>query len=130
MDDTAQRVAARFKTARDIPNPLVDMNRQQATRRLYKMIGRIPDGFFRDNSWRPIHEIFKVFRKNGIEYEITDTEYWKNEEGEPAGKKWKIEIASTNTRGRPQPIYGTITAAGAGTIDDPLAMYDVTVVLG
>jgi hypothetical protein len=127
--ETAQRVVARFKSALDVPNPLVDMNRPKAVRYLYKLIGRVPDGIFSDNSWRPIHKIFEIFRKNGIDYVITDTEYFKDAEGRPNAKKWRFEIASTNKRGRPQTIYGTITAAGAGSVDDPLDKYDVTVVL-
>ena len=129
MDTSAERVASRYKAAAEPPNPLQDMNRSQAVKRLYKLIGRIPDGFFRDNSWRPIHQIFDVFRKNGVEYEITSTEYFKDDEGRPNAKMWKIEITFIGKSGRPQIIYGTITGAGAGSVDDPLSRYDVTVTL-
>jgi hypothetical protein len=108
------------------------MRKTQAVKYLYKLIGRTADGFFRDESWRPIHAIFKIFRDNDIPYDITKAEYRQPDwpARMPTGKVWHIEIPFLNQRGRENIIYGTITAAGAGSVEDPLDRYDVTVVLG
>lgn len=127
----AQRVLARFaKRAGDETNPLQAMTRQQATRYLYKLIGRIPDGLFRDQSWEPVTKIFKVLKDNNIDYVLTKTEYGTNDQGIPNSKRWKLEVTFFNKNDRPQTLYGTIVAAGAGSVADPLDTYDVSVVIG
>jgi glutamyl-tRNA reductase len=132
MDNTALKVVARFQTALERQNPLMArlMSRQQAVKYLYKIIGRTPEGFFRDQSWQPITQIFRDFRNNGIEYEITKADYTHDHEGRPNAKVWKFEVSFTNKSGKTQIVYGTITAAGAGSTQDVLDRYDVTVVLG
>ena len=134
MDTDARRVVARYKSALEQPNPLDSLRKPQAVKYLYRLIGRTTDGIFSDESWRPVHAVFKLFRRNDIPYEITSAEYERTRDqprgAMPGSKVWKIEISFLNQRGRPDTIYGTITAAGAGSVEDPLDKYDVTVVLG
>jgi len=135
MDANASdRVVARYKSALEEANPLDSMRKQKAVRYLYKLIGNTPDGIFRDTYWKPVHEIFKIFRNHDIPYEIKRADYeWSRtipRPKMPSSKVWRIEIPYVNERGREQIIHGTITAAGAGTLEDPLEKYDVTVVLG
>jgi len=134
--NAAGRVVARYKSAIEPPNPLDSMRKRKAVQHLYKLIGRTADGFFSDDSWRPVHAVFKIFRNNDVPYEITKADYeWRREPGMPRAKMptskvWNIEIPFVNERGKADTIYGTITAAGAGSVEDPLDKYDVTVVLG
>ena len=47
----------------------------------------------------------------------------------PQGKRWTFEINFTDNTGKPKKIFGNLTAAGAGSVQDPLEKYDITVVL-
>jgi hypothetical protein len=48
----------------------------------------------------------------------------------PVRKIWKFEVKFVNNRDKDDVLYGRITAAGAGSVEDPLERYDVTVTLG
>jgi len=121
------RVLTRFAASQ---NPLEETTRDQVKRYLYRLIGRLTDGFFRDDSWIPVHQIFSIFKKNGIPYTITSADYGHDREGRPNSKVWKFTVPFTGKNGRPQVLYGTITAAGAGEVSDPFSRYDLTVILG
>jgi hypothetical protein len=97
---------------------------------LYKIIGNATKGLFRDNAWQAVHKIFKLFSDRDIDYVLVDTVYTQDQRGAPNAKIWKFEIPFLNPNNRKQIIYGTITAAGAGSVEDPLSVYDLTVVLG
>jgi hypothetical protein len=122
---TRWAVLARYRSALDLSNPLNSMSKIRAVKYLYKLIGKIPDGIFTDNSWTPIREIFSVFKQNNIDYDIKSANYIRLE-----AKVWKFGIEFINDKGKLTTIYGNITAAGAGSVEDPLDRYDVTVVLG
>lgn len=99
------------------------ITRTQRIRYLYKLIGNVADGMFREQYWAPIRKIFKILEKNDVEFGITSSEYQKDDEGFPVRKVWKLELPWEG-----KTIYGQITAAGAGSVKDPLDVYDVTVV--
>jgi hypothetical protein len=130
MEEKTLRVAARYQFALEQINSLDSLRKPQAVKYLYKLIGKIPDGIFSDNSWVPIHKIFSAFRQNDVNYDLYSTDYIHDEEGKAKAKIWKFKIYFVNDKGRPTTIYGTITAAGAGSIENPLDRYDVTVTLG
>ena len=48
----------------------------------------------------------------------------------PVRKIWTFEVKFVNNRDKDDILYGRITAAGAGSVEDPLDRYDVTVTLG
>jgi hypothetical protein len=102
----------------------------QVIKYLYKLIGNTADGFFHDETWEPIHKIFQTFRDANVAYGITDSRYIQNVDGVLIAKVWKLEITFIDKKGTDQTLYGTITAAGAGSVEYPLERYDVTVVLG
>ena len=47
----------------------------------------------------------------------------------PESKTWYIEMRFIGNDGKPKVINGHMTAHGAGSVEDPLERYDITVVL-
>lgn len=84
-------------------------------------------GFFRDEYWTPVTAIRKELDRNGIEYTALPGTgaYTHNQEGKPISKSWKYEIEFVNDRGNLDVVYLHITASGAGSVDDPMSVYDV-----
>ena len=111
-------------------SPIDGKDKRPAINHIRKLIGRTNDGFFSDEYWKPISATFKILSKNNIPYQIQNTKYIKDN-GVPSSKIWFIEIPFRSKRQtkRGSKIYGTLTAAGAGTVQDPLSRYDVTLVL-
>ena len=107
------------------PNPLNGKSNVQARRIINKMIPDIR-GIFSDQSWEGIKRIWDAFDAASIDWAIVDTKYFKDAQGRPSGKEWKMEIYFTNNKGRETILYGTVTAHGAGTVEDPLSRYDIT----
>lgn len=100
-----------------------------AIRKIYKGVGNVAKGIHSDDHWKPINQgIFKRFDDMGLDWNLEDTEYQK-EDGVPTRKIWKFEIRFTKKNGKLAKIGGHVTAAGAGTVDDPLSKYDVTLVM-
>lgn len=122
------RVASRYlrKTGTLVDFSTTPMSKPTAIRRLYKLVGRTTNGFFDDEYWMPVNKVFKLFSEAGVNYTIDKTEYRKNREGVPESKVWKISIDFTNPKGQTKVIYGYIVASGAGSVDDPLDRYDVS----
>jgi len=94
---------------------------------IYKRITPLSQGFFRDESWENVRKIFNVFNEMGLDWDIMDAKY--NGSMPPESKHWRFEINFTANDGRPKKIYGGLTASGAGTVEDPLEKYDISVVL-
>jgi len=114
-----------------ISSPIDGMRKKQAINyitKTYKIYDKLK-GFFNDEYWKPINEIIGTLQKNGIPISIEHTEYYKNNDGFPEGKIWQCEIPFTNQNHRDDKLYVRITAAGAGTVEDPLSRYDVTFVI-
>lgn len=112
-------------------NPLDGMNKRKAINYItknFKVYEKLR-GFFNDESWKPINDIIGDLHKAGIMLDIDKTEYYKDDVGNPAGKIWWCSIPFVNQNGRQDKLYVNITAAGAGSIDDPLDRYDVTFVI-
>jgi hypothetical protein len=108
------------------PNSLDGMSKVKATRFVNKLLDKHTRGFFTDTYWKPIHESFKELSKNNIPYELTESKYTQDSNGNPTTKRWKFTITFSNDKMRYVTLYGLITASGAGTVEDPLSRYDVT----
>lgn len=107
------------------------MNKRKAINyitRKFKVYEKLK-GFFSDDAWQPINGIIGDIQKDGIPFEIHKTEYYKDNNGNPAGKIWTCQIPFVNQNGRQDKLYVTITAAGAGSVSDPLNRYDITFVI-
>lgn len=112
-------------------NPLNGMRKKQAINYLYKTFDILKrlKGFFTDDYWQPINDLIGDMQKAGVPIEITNTEYGKDTNGNPSNKIWECEIPFTNQNNRQDKLYVRITAAGAGSVQDPLSRYDVTCVI-
>ena len=109
--------------------PIDGLAKPVAVRKIYKGVGNLTKGFFRDTGWGNISKVWKKFDDMDLDWSITDSEYYKNDEGIPHGKIWRFEIEFVNKRGRPDKIYGYLTASGAGSKEDPLDRYDMSLVI-
>ena len=85
-------------------------------------------GFFNDQSWKPINGIIGDLQKGNIPIQIDDTKYYKHD-GVPSGKIWYCSIPFINQNGRKDTIHINITAAGAGSVQDPTSRYDISFVI-
>jgi hypothetical protein len=101
------------------------MKNREARKFVNTLLQKHTRGLFKDDYWRPITKTFKLLAAHEIDYEIKNTEYTKDANGNPDSKRWSIEIGFTNNNGRDTTLYGTIVASGAGTVSDPLSRYDV-----
>lgn len=105
------------------------MKKSHALRFIRGLCDKHTRGFFHDSYWKPIHACFKELERHGIDVVLASTEYFKNDKGVPSSKVWRFTIEFENEKGRTTTLYGMITAAGAGSVDDPLDRYDVTMVI-
>ena len=113
------------------PSPIDGMNKRKAINyitKTFKVYEKLK-GLFSDEAWQPINGIIGEIQSGGIEFNIEKTEYYKDNNGNPAGKIWWCEIPFINQNQRPDKLNVNITAAGAGSVQDPLSKYDVTFVI-
>jgi len=116
------------RIARLIEDDLLEgASNREARNLVNKLLSKVGKSLYRDDSWRGIKEIWDVLDDAGIDYHTTKAEYKHNDDGIPNAKEWKFEIEFVNDKGRPTTLYGTATAWGAGSVEDPLDKYDVTV---
>ena len=107
-------------------NPLDGMTPAQAKRTLNNLIPHDQiKGFFDDDSWQGIQQIWNAFNEAGVNWGISDSQYSSDPNSNPNGKTWTVEVAFTDKRGKPSQVYGNVRAAGAGSVENPLARYDV-----
>ena len=126
MPVSPDRVAHRYLMAQGVDG----MTRQQVAKLVNAVIDRAPiKGMHRDEYWRPINAIWQGLQRAGIPYAITGSEYQHEMvEGRrtPMRKVWNFEVNFKNNRGRDTTVYGRVIAAGAGSVESPLDVYDVT----
>jgi hypothetical protein len=101
-------------------------SKQSAKNVIYNKITPLTQGFFRDDAWQNVKKIFEAFGQLGFDWDILGAKYVGNP---PSSKKWEFEILFTDNNGKPQKFWGQITAAAAGTDDDPFTPYDLTVII-
>jgi len=105
-------------------------SKQNAINSIYGKVNYILNGIFDDQSWIPVHSIFKKFDTLNLNWWLEKSNYFHDKTtGNPAGKRWYFTIEFTNKNGKTQQIDGVITASGAGSVKDPLDKYDLTMVL-
>ena len=102
-------------------------DKKTAINRIYNKVSPLIRGFFSDNSWENVHKIFKVFEDMNLDWAIDKAEY--NGTMPPERKTWYFEINFIDKFGKPRQIGGNLTAAGAGSVEDPLEKYDISLVL-
>lgn len=111
-------------------NPLDGKTKVSAKNYIYnKIIKSRFNGIFHDSFWSPIQDFFKEIRAMGIDFEVNDQVYTKDERGNPSSKKWYCVVSFKDKLGKVKYIQMTVTAFGAGSVKDPLDRYDVTVTM-
>jgi hypothetical protein len=95
------------------------MNKRQIRKSFHRAIDTHTRGMFRDRYWTPIHAVFKEMESLGSPVSLVSSEY-QLEDGVPVRKVWRGEIAADDGM-----VYFTMTAAGAGSVHEPLEVYDV-----
>lgn len=106
-------------------NALNGLKNAQARKFVSKIIFPYTRGFWKDDSWRGVHDIWKVLDDAGVDWHLVDSFYGHDEKGMPNSKTWKFEVEFKNDRGRPTTLHGICVASGAGPIGDPLSRYDI-----
>ena len=129
--------AASTAVERDRGNPLGGKSKTNAKNWVLGKINRHTRGFYSDAYWTPIHAIWKDFDKLRLNWTMTGANYEEemvtfSDGGRfsvPVRKIWKFEVKYVNNRDKDDVLIGRIVAAGAGSVEDPLDRYDVTVTL-
>jgi hypothetical protein len=129
-DDMAKELVAVARMVAEEGSPgLNGMNNREARKFVSQLLHRHTKGFFKDEYWQPVTATFKELSRHGVDYVVTETQYYQDDRGNPSSKVWRFEVEFVNDKGRMTKLYGTITAAGAGTVQDLLSRYDVTAVI-
>lgn len=104
------------------------MSKRKAAALVNQLMDPHTKGMFRDEFWKPIQAIWKTLETQGIPFAITNSayEYEGKQRNSPIRKVWAFEIEFLNDRGKMDTLRGRITAAGAGSVAEPLEVYDVT----
>ena len=90
--------------------------------RVNKILFENTKGLFNDDCWKPVYNAFNLINQAGYQVTITDSKYsHRPEDGVAVSKSWRFEVM---TEGKP--LFGVITAHGAGSIGDPLDRYDIS----
>ena len=118
-----------LKEAQAESNPLNGRSKQSAKNFIYRLVGDMTKGFFKDDAWEGVHAIFDKMRDSGIEVNMTDAQYHKDEQGLPSDKTWKFEIPFMGKNDKPQVLYGVLVASFAGTVQDVMGRYDLSLMV-
>lgn len=91
---------------------------------------------YKDTGWNGPQCIWNTFDKLRLNWHLTGNEYHTEKNPAksmtyqmPTRKEWRFEISFDNNKGKYTKLQGHVTAAGAGSVDDPLSRYDVTMVI-
>ena len=101
--------------------------------RIHKAFASPSKGLHRDTAWQAVWNTLGQLDKLNLDWNTTDSYYGNHKHDHtmpPERKTWKFEVDFTNKRGKKQKLYGTLTAHGAGKMDDPLDKYDITFTIG
>lgn len=111
------------------PSSLDGMSNEQARNFVRKTAkNAYHTGLYKDEFWEGPNNIKKAFNEAGIEYETLSADYhnWPPiDTMKSSSKDWKLAFPFVNNKGKKTILYGTITAAGAGSVQDPLDRYDM-----
>ena len=110
-------------------NPLDGKSNIQAKRIVNKLIPQ-NTGIFSDDHWAGVKQVFDAFNQAGIDWRLMHADYRHDDQNKPIGKDWQFNVVFNNNKGKETILHGIISAAGAGSVEDPLDRYDVTAYVG
>ncbi len=104
--------------------PLNGMSNERA-RKFVAKIARsgYHNGIYNDDFWDGKNGILKALGDAGIDYDLISAQY--SPEFPNTWKEWKLKFTFDNDRGIQKEMIGTIIAAGAGSVEQPLDRYDM-----
>ncbi len=115
------------------------LSKQRAKTMLYKQIKPFHiNRLYKDDYWEGPKNVWTVFDQLGLNWAIDKSEYQYDKTGSsmtrdrnpmPVRKVWWFTIWFDNDKGKQQKFFGHLTAAGAGSVEDPLDKYDLVVIL-
>ena len=115
-------------------NPLDGKSKSNAANWVHGKVNKFTRGKFSDEYWKPIQRIYKEF--DAIRLNWTPGKTWYDEEvvsfkdgsrsSVPIRKTFEFTIKFRNNRDKEDILYGRMVAAGAGSVEEPLNSYDVT----
>lgn len=112
------------------------MSKQKLKTLIYKETKKCTHNkLYSDSYWQGPQCIWDVFNKLDLNWHITKSEYKNNKDDRamgikmPSRKEWHFEIEWSGPNNKYLKTGGYLTAAGAGTIDDPLGKYDLVLIL-
>ncbi len=88
--------------------------------KINKVIAAASKGFFSDDAWEGVSQVWNAIRTLGVDVNITFTKYDNDSNNIPCRKTWGFEVLVNN-----KTYYGRLVAAGAGSVTDPLDKYDI-----
>ena len=124
LQHLADIIGKRIKIAEEI-SKINGMSKQRAKTYINKLMDKYSKGFFSDEFWSPIQNIYKALSEDNIDYAIDKAEYTKDDMGVPIAKRWNFTVSFINDKGKEQKLTGLIVASGAGSVEEPLDKYDV-----
>lgn len=109
------------------------MSKRKAQTFLYNVCVPVTKGRWKDESWQGVHRFFKELEKYNIPSDLKDAKYhnypYEQTMNALPYKEWIFEIPFIDDKNKQNIFYCTIRASGAGSVADPLDVYDVTVVI-
>lgn len=101
---------------------MLNMPRSKAVKLVNHVLAGAPTkGIFGDQWWLGVKQVWRALDDAGVPYHLTDNRYENDGQEMPVRKIWTFEVPCENGV-----VYGRVTAAGAGSVQDPLERYDVT----
>jgi len=90
---------------------------------------------YSDKYWKGPQCVWDAFNRLNFNWHITKSEYMNNKDDAkmgitmPSRKEWHFEIMWDNDKGKHTKMNGHLTAAGAGSVSDPLEKYDLVLIM-
>ena len=110
-------------------NPINGKSKQSARNYIYRLVGDLTKGFFKDEDWSNVRKIWTTLDSVGIENHLTDNYYKKDDNGNLQSKTWHFEVPFVNNRGKEDKLLGTLNAHFAGSNEDPTDRYDISFII-
>lgn len=103
------------------------MTKIRARKTINKQLYQYTKGIYNDETWRQVQRVWDELENMGLDWHMVRSYYDKNGDGRPFRKTWYFVVNFIDNKGKKIDLYGTLVAAGAGSVGDPLDKYDVSV---
>ncbi len=108
------------------------LSKQRLKTMIYKAIKKFTHNkVYHDTYWEGPQDIWNAFGELDLNWSFSASPQYKHEKGYtmPVRKEWYFEIFWQNDKGKQMKLGGMLTAAGAGSVDEPLERYDLVFII-